>query len=185
MRIISGKFKSKSIHFIKSLKTRPLKDSVKENIFNMMTHNIELKIDIKSSKVLDLYAGFGSFGLECISRGARKVTFVEKDQIVIKTLKKNLSKFSIDNAANIIHGKVEDVRFKNMEKQQIFFFDPPYNESAFDKNLIKIRDSKVFDKYHLVIIHREKNSKDVLENLLYIKKEKIYGRSKIIFGIFK
>ena len=185
MRIISGKLKGHSINFIKSLKTRPLKDSVKENIFNMMDHNKDLDVEIKLANVLDLYSGFGSFGLECISRGAKRVTFVEEDHNVIKTLKSNLSKLSIKSEAKIIQSKVEELNFNNKEKYQIFFLDPPYKDASFLKNLNKIKDFKIFDKYHLVVIHREKDSIDLLQNLIHIKKEKIYGRSKIIFGEFK
>ena len=85
MRIISGKFKGKSIDYLKSKITRPLKDTVKENIFNILSHsNLIRDINIQRSNVLDLYSGVGSFGLECISRGANQVTFIEEDVNVIK-----------------------------------------------------------------------------------------------------
>ena len=71
MRIISGKLKGKSIFFLKNEKTRPLKDSLKENIFNILSHSNLIDIEIKNSNILDLYSGIGSFGLECISREAR------------------------------------------------------------------------------------------------------------------
>ena len=71
MRIISGKLKGKSVAFIKTAATRPLKDSVKENIFNIIAHSNLLNINLKNSNILDLYSGIGSFGLECISRGAK------------------------------------------------------------------------------------------------------------------
>ena len=78
MRIISGKLKGKTILFTKSNITRPLKDSVKENIFNILLHSNLIKVDLVDSNILDLYSGVGSFGIECLSRGAKKVTFVEK-----------------------------------------------------------------------------------------------------------
>ena len=84
MRIISGKLKGKSISYLRSLNTRPLKDSVKENIFNVLSHSNLLNIKLEQSNVLDLYAGIGSFGIEFISRGAKKVTFVEKNINAIK-----------------------------------------------------------------------------------------------------
>ena len=68
MRIISGDLKGKTIAFLKSSVTRPLKDSVKENIFNILKHSNLLTINLKNSNILDLYSGVGSFGLECISR---------------------------------------------------------------------------------------------------------------------
>ena len=95
MRIISGKLKGKTLSFLKSLTTRPLKDSVKESIFNIITHSNLININLKNSNILDLYSGIGSFGLECVSRGAEKITFVEKDKNVVEILKKNLLNLNI------------------------------------------------------------------------------------------
>ena len=80
MRIISGKFKNKKLSFGKNSKTRPLKDSVRENIFNILTHSQNMHVEIKNSNILDLYAGTGSFGLECMSRDASHVLFVENNE---------------------------------------------------------------------------------------------------------
>ena len=92
MRIISGKLKGKSIDFLKTKVTRPLKDSVKENIFNILTHSNEIKVQVKNANVLDVYSGIGSFGLECISREADFVTFVENDLNALQILKKKFSR---------------------------------------------------------------------------------------------
>ena len=75
MRIISGKFKGKKLILPKDRNTRPLKDIVKESIFNLIDHSNKFKIKIENSTVLDLFAGSGSFGLECISRGSENVFF--------------------------------------------------------------------------------------------------------------
>ena len=88
MRIIRGKFKNKRLFFPKNLKTRPLKDSVRENIFNILEHSKKIDIKIENSKVLDLYSGCGSFGLESLSRNAAEVSFVERDIDALKSLKK-------------------------------------------------------------------------------------------------
>ena len=81
MRVISGKLKGKSITFLKSAITRPLKDSVKENIFNVLLHSSLINLNIEKCNVLDLYSGVGSFGIECISRGSNKVVFVENESL--------------------------------------------------------------------------------------------------------
>ena len=90
MRIISGKFKGKKLFLPSDKNTRPLKDMVKENIFNILSHSNDVGVNLENSKVLDLYSGTGSFGIECVSRGAKKVTFVEKDKNALQVLKKNL-----------------------------------------------------------------------------------------------
>ena len=88
MRIISGDFKGKKIIEPKDKETRPLKDLTKESIFNILSHSNKFKIKVENSIVLDLFSGVGSFGLECLSRGAQHVTFVENYNGVLPILKK-------------------------------------------------------------------------------------------------
>ena len=90
MRIISGNFKGKKILQPKDKFTRPLKDLTKESIFNIIKHSNKFNIDIEKSNILDLFSGVGSFGLECLSRGASTVTFVENYKEVLPILKKNI-----------------------------------------------------------------------------------------------
>tara|TARA_B100000963_G_scaffold360851_1_gene393464 strand:- start:2153 stop:2707 length:555 start_codon:yes stop_codon:yes gene_type:complete len=183
MRIISGKLKGKSINFLKNSTTRPLKDSVKENIFNIIMHSKSFNVEIKNSYVLDLYSGVGSFGLECISRGAKKVTFVEQDKIAYETLKKNLNQLSISDQVDLINDKVENI-FNKREKFNIFFFDPPFADDGYIVNLSLLKKKKFFKLRHVVIIHRERNTEDSLDEHLKVLLIKNYGRSKIIFGVF-
>ena len=84
MRIISGNFKGKKISLPNNKLTRPLRDLVKESIFNIIQHSYNNKFSIKGSNILDIFSGTGSFGLECISRGAKKVVFIENYDEAIK-----------------------------------------------------------------------------------------------------
>ena len=77
MRIIAGKFKGLTLHISKDINTRPLKDLVRESIFNLITHSNKIISKIENSQILDLYSGTGSFGLGCISRNAKSVFFIE------------------------------------------------------------------------------------------------------------
>ena len=108
MRIISGSLKGRSMNFIKNSTTRPLKDSVKENIFNILEHFQEVKVKINRGNILDLYSGAGSFGLECISRGAKKVTFVEHDNKAVEILKKNLIHHTVIDKSLVINGTIDN-----------------------------------------------------------------------------
>ena len=185
IRIISGNLKGKKINYLKNSVTRPLKDSVKENIFNILMHSNYINIELDGSKVLDLYSGVGSFGIECISRGAEKVTFVEKDNLALMTLKKNLINLSIIDKTKIFSNKVEKVlNNKLVQKFNIFFLDPPFHNDEFMKNLILIKKENLFATNHVVIIHREKGSMDDLSKVINIIDCKEYRRSKIIFGNF-
>ena len=185
MRIISGKLKGKSISFLKNKRTRPLKDSLKENIFNILLHLNLFDIKIKNSNVLDLYSGIGSFGLECISREAKHVTFIEEDLHALQTLKKNLNDLSLINKTKIINNKIESTSFFDQcDKFDIIFLDPPFKDKNFLKNLELIKLKKIFKKKHVVIIHRERYSDDTIEQFLNLIFFREYGRSKIIFGRF-
>ena len=183
MRIISGSLKGKSIKFLKNSNTRPLKDIIKENIFNILTHSNSVNIKIKNSNVLDLYSGVGSFGVECISRGASKVTFIEKDNIAFNVLKTNIIELSISEKTEIFNERIENVLKRNInEKFEIIFFDPPFSDDYFQENLELIKGNKLFAVNHIVIIHREKKTNDMLDRYIKIIETKQYGRSKIIFG---
>ncbi len=185
MRIIGGFLKGKSLNFLKNLTTRPLKDSVRENIFNILNHSKLINIRVEKSKILDLYSGVGSFGIECISRGAQKVTFIEKDKKASEILEKNLKQLSIHNKVEVFNNRIEvELEKQRRNKFNIFFLDPPYADKDFTQNLDSIKKNKLFKTKHIVIIHRDRKSKDDLENFLNTILVKQYGRSKIIFGLF-
>ncbi len=185
MRIISGFLKGKVISYLKNSTTRPLKDNVRENIFNILNHSNLFKINLINSKVLDVYSGFGSFGLECLSRSVKKVTFIDRNSEAIKVLKKNLEKFSLLKKVSIEESEVETfLKNKKKEKYNIFFLDPPYADKTFVDNLNTIKQNRMYEDKHIVIIHRETNTLDSLEDHINIISTRKYGRSKIVFGLF-
>ncbi len=184
MRIISGELKGRSISYLKNSKTRPLKDSVKESIFNILQHSKHIKTHIHNSNVLDLYSGIGSFGIECISRGAKKVVFIEQDIKASNILKQNLISLSIENKSKIYNNKIENILTKEIkEKFDIFFFDPPFVDRNFIKNLKLIKENNLYKMKNIIVLHREKKIEDEYEKFFKIIDIKKYGRSKIIFGI--
>ena len=186
MRIISGNFKGKKILEPKDIKTRPLKDLTKESIFNIINHSNKFKVNIKNSKILDLFSGVGSFGIECLSRGARFVTFIENYRLVLPILKKNLDNLRINEKYEII---TEDI-FKNLDffnnknKFDIIFLDPPYKIIELKEIISPIISQKILKQNGIMIIHRHKNQNDILPKPVKILEEKKYGISKIIFGVF-
>ncbi len=184
MRIIGGNFKGKKILEPKDKETRPLKDLTKESIFNILKHSNKFNINIVDSKVLDLFSGVGSFGLECLSRGAKHVTFIENYKGVLPILKKNLSNLKIDEKCKIIEQDlIINFNFKNISnKFDIIFLDPPYRENKLGILIDSIFEKKVLQKNGIIIIHRHKKESDQFSTNLKILEEKKYGISKIIFG---
>ena len=186
MRIIGGNLKNKKLFFSSSTTTRPLRDLVKESIFNVITHSKLINIKIENSEVLDLYSGVGSFGIECISREVKRVTFVENNNNSLKFLKKNLKELSIEDKAYLFSQNINLFisKIDRKNKFDIFFMDPPFAENDYIDQLKIIRKMKIYKPRHIVIIHRESRPKEKLDDVIKILIEKKYGRSKIIFGIF-
>ena len=128
MRIIGGKMKGSSLFIPLNKNTRPLKELARESIFNMLVNSKKISFELKKSNILDLYAGTGSFGLECISREAENVSFVEKEKEAIKILKKNIEKLNVQKVSSIYPIDVINFIKKNTnQKFDLIFFDPPFN----------------------------------------------------------
>ena len=106
MRIIAGNLKGSTLYMPKDKNTRPLRDLTRESIFNLLTHSNKISFQFEQSNILDLYAGTGSFGLECLSRQAKSVCFVEKGKNVIKILEKNVKKLKLEGKTKIFFNDV-------------------------------------------------------------------------------
>lgn len=183
MRIIGGNLKGKKISFLNNDITRPLRDMVKENIFNIILHSNISNIRLKDSNILDLYSGIGSFGIECLSRGCNEVCFVENNNEALDILNKNLKNKEFTNKFKIFKNSVRNfLKTKNFKKFDIIFLDPPYADEQYFIELEKIKELKIFNESHLIVIHREKIEKDKCDKLFKAYDTKLYGRSKIIFG---
>ncbi len=183
MRIISGIFKGKKILEPKDNKTRPLKDLTKESIFNIIKHSNKFSVNLEKANVLDLFSGVGSFGIECLSRGVKKVIFVENYSSVLTVLKKNL--YNLKNISNfeIIEKNIFEDKsvFEFDLKFDLIFLDPPYKTKNLEKIFIEIKNLKILNKNGIIILHRHKKENDFFPTNFSILDEKKYGISKIIF----
>ena len=183
MRIISGSFKGKKILTPIDKKTRPLKDLTKESIFNIIEHSNKFNIDFSNSNILDLFSGVGSFGIECISRGAKHVIFIENYLEVLPLLKKNLLSLKSIKNYEIIEKNIynENIFLELNNKFDIIFLDPPYKDSNLENLFIKIENYKILKKNGIIILHRHKNDKESIPLNFKLIEEKKYGISKIFF----
>ena len=182
MRIISGKFKGKKLFLPSDKNTRPLKDMVKESIFNLLEHSNKFGLSLSNSSVLDLFSGCGSFGIECISRGSKNVYFFENYLKALKILKKNLSKIAQDQNYKIFDSDCFTFfnSKKTIEKKfDLIFIDPPYKELRINDLIEKIIEKKVLSKKGLFIIHRHKKDKLPITEKINILDVRTYGISKV------
>ena len=187
MRIIAGKLKGITLYPPQNKITRPLKDRAKENIFNLLTHSNKMSFQFEKSNILDLYAGTGSFGLECLSRQAGSVCFVEKANDAKKILEKNIEKLKVKKNAYIFLDDVFDLIKRNSifkSKFDLIFCDPPFKDSNIEKLIQLICNNNVLQKDGILILHRNINTNEKLPNYFKIIDERLYGISKITFGKF-
>jgi 16S rRNA (guanine966-N2)-methyltransferase len=122
MRIIAGTHRGARIAAPKGLATRPTGDRVREAAFNLIG-------PVDGARVLDLFAGSGAMGLEALSRGAEKVTFVESDRLACRTISENLEKLRLTGARVVCQDAVWTLR-QETRTYELVLVDAPYEAWA-------------------------------------------------------
>jgi 16S rRNA (guanine966-N2)-methyltransferase len=130
MRVIAGRFRSRVLTAPPGLATRPTSDRLRETLFNVLAPRIS------GVAFLDLYAGSGAVGIEAISRGAARVTFVERDPAAARILRANLERLQITDGFRVHAGSVKVFLEKRSSSSgprptphEVLFLDPPYDAS--------------------------------------------------------
>ncbi len=181
MRIIGGEFRSRLIAMPKGVKIRPTQDKVREAIFNILA-------DVADKKVLELFAGTGAFGIEALSRGARRVTFVDNNFKCAEAIKMNLESLGVPyerydiirtNALSVL-ARLE----KEEEKYDIVFLDPPYYKGMARKCLINMDSYDILSQTGLVLVEHFRKDELTLDLInLVPEKERRYGDT--IISVFR
>jgi len=157
MRIISGEYKGRFINVPKSNLIRPTTDRVRETLFNLLNN----MIDFNGIKVLDLYAGSGSLGLECLSRGAKEVHFVEKNFVIHKNLFENIKSLNVETQCKIF--KMSSVKFSQKlpeTRYDLILADPPFFKDDIYSVLENIKANKFLNPVSFMVIERSIQTKE-------------------------
>ena len=172
MKIISGRFKGRSIKISKGNSFRPTLSRIREDIFNLLKHNKIININIEDSIFCDLFCGSGSIGLEALSRGAKKVIFNDIDNLNIRLIKDFLLKTELDNY-EICNYDAFINRDLISKEANIVYIDPPY------KSDIKLMENNIFPQIpNNCLIIFETDQKFEHRDLIF-KKE--YKNKNLIF----
>ena len=181
--IIGGKYK-KTILDVPNKLVRPTSAFKREAIFSILeSYAIKHSIEIyKNKSIIDIFAGSGLVGLEAISRGMEKAYFVENNNNVIKILENNCQKICKKNEFEIIIGNaINSLKERFVIEPSIIFIDPPYKKENINLLLLKLLKNKIKSKYTFVIIETAKEEEITIPDGLNFFKEKIYGKTKILF----
>lgn len=171
MIITGGSCKGRKINTVKSREVRPTSSKIRESIFNMIYSSITKFV------MLDLFAGSGIVGLEALSRGAKKVYYVEKNPIVYRLLKENLNNFNFDYEIKLSDALIALKNFQGIQFD-IIFIDPPYASGLVEPILAKIKENDLLADNGIAIV--EHSSKFLISDItnkfgFNVQKEKKYG----------
>lgn len=153
MRIVAGKYKGHHLASFQASHIRPTTDRVKETLFNIW------QADIEGARVLDLFSGTGNLGIEALSRGAREVTFVDKNRKSIDILKKNIEKLRIDEPHKIVMKDALGFLKLESEPYDLILIDPPFTEEMAHDVMLALADSKAFHDNTLIAIESGRREK--------------------------
>ena len=168
MRVIAGSARGRRIQAPPGRTTRPITDRAKEAIFNMLGS----LVDLDGAVVVDLFAGSGSFGIESLSRGASRVSFVERDRSAVATLRSNLAALGFDDRATVLARPVENA-VAALEVADVAVCDPPYADDPWIRLLGSIEAA-------LLVAHSEQPVK--LTPRWEEVRRRSYGRSQILLA---
>ena len=173
MRIITGRARGARLKTPKGLLTRPTSDRVKESLFSILGGRVV------GRRVLDLFAGTGSLGLEALSRGAASAVFV--DRATEHVLRENAEHTRLDETARILRSDVFSVLSRLAAEGAVFdlvFCDPPYHKGLWERALTALDASPVLSEGALVIVESGEDEKELpsLTRLSLVREER-YGHT--------
>jgi 16S rRNA (guanine(966)-N(2))-methyltransferase RsmD len=158
MRVISGKYRSRPLRSLRGMDIRPTSDRLRETLFNVLSPGNPAAL--QGSVWLDLFAGTGAVGIEALSRGAKKVHFVENSAPAAEAIRRNLQSLGIAEGFEILQEELPRA-FWRMERQRVaadvVFIDPPYRmKDAYSNTLRALADSSLIWAMSVVIAEHEK-----------------------------
>ncbi|MBF0492256.1 MAG: 16S rRNA (guanine(966)-N(2))-methyltransferase RsmD [Deltaproteobacteria bacterium] len=178
MRVISGLAKGRKLFSPTTLKVRPATDKVKEAIFNILG-------DLEGVKVLDLFAGTGSVGIEALSRAAAHCSFVEADRNIAAYIEKNLEHCRLKESGQVIKmlvNKAIPFLEKKGGKFDLIFIDPPYDKNLLNPSLELLQHhSSILTPHTLIVCEHSGRELPKAQEKLEINDQRKYGQTYITF----
>lgn len=173
MRVVAGKYRAKKLKEFDISSTRPTLVRVKEAVFSA------IQFDLLNASVLDLFAGTGALGIEAISRGAKLVHFVDKDNRAMKLIKENTK--GITEAFEIFNLDYLNFLDNTSLGYDVILLDPPYASNFGEDAIEIILDKNLLNDGGVIVFELEKGKEFNFKKSGYTLKEKCYGRVKVIF----
>ena len=174
MRVITGSARGRRLKELEGMETRPTTDRVKEGLFSA------IQFDIEGRKVLDLFAGTGQLGIECLSRGAASAVFVDRRADAVKLIRENLKLTELQDRARVVAGDSMEFLRSLRERFDIVFLDPPYEAGLLEPAIAHLTAFDILNPHGIIVA--ESAAETVLPALpppYRLYREYRYGKIKL------
>ena len=145
MRVITGSARGRRLKELEGMETRPTTDRVKEGMFSA------LQFEIEGRKVLDLFAGTGQLGIECLSRGAASAVFVDRRADAVKLITENLKVTELQDRARVVSGDSMEFLKSLRETFDIILLDPPYAAGLLEPAIAHIARFDILAPHGIIV----------------------------------
>jgi|SRR5579862_1959483 len=181
MRITAGKHKGRKLLAPEGSTVRPTGERAREALFDILAHGrLSDGPAYEDAQVLDVFAGTGAFGLEALSRGARRVTFIEKDRTVRALLQQNITALGeMPQAAILSADATRPPRASG--PCSLAFLDPPYRENLAAPALTGLAENGWLAENALVIVELATREDLTPPEGFTLIDERRYGAAKFLF----
>lgn len=182
MRVISGSARGRKLKSPKSSETRPIMDRVKTALFDILAP------EIIGMRVLDLFAGVGSVGIEALSRGAASATFVERSPEAFRLVRENLALTNLSDRAEVL--RTDAFAYLQQaaasgRRYDLVYVAPPQYEGLARQALAQLDAAPLTEPDGLVIVQIHPQERGELDNLplkrLWRYDERKYGSTLLLF----
>ncbi|MCI2105131.1 MAG: 16S rRNA (guanine(966)-N(2))-methyltransferase RsmD [Intestinimonas sp.] len=174
MRVITGTARGRRLKELSGEETRPTTDRVKEAMFSIV------QFDIEGRRVLDLFGGTGQLGIECLSRSAESVTFIDVRKEAVSLIRENLALTGLGERARVLQSDYLAFLTACREKFDLIFLDPPYASGFLEKALETIATIDILSQNGIIVC--ESAMEKLLPSLnepYKMGKEYRYGKIKL------
>ena len=171
MRVITGTARSRRLKTPENYDIRPTTDNVKESLFNI------IQLDIEGRRVLDLFAGTGQLGIECLSRGAESAVFADQSREAVKIVKENLKTCGM--SATVMQTDARSF-LRSCGSFDLIFVDPPYDSDLYGEVLEIINSVDILSDGGIIICEARRDRQLPEMTAPYEKqREYVYGKVKL------
>lgn len=174
MRVIAGRFRGRRLRAPRGPDTRPVADRVKESLFSSLGDRVV------AARVLDLYAGAGSFGIEALSRGAASATFVESARPALAALRQNLEALGLGPPEAVVVPRSVDVSLDGAGAVDLVFCDPPWPLGSEDLAGVLERVAGLLAEGGMVVVTRRAGDAVPAPSGLAIADDRRMGDTRIL-----